>query len=316
MNFLIFLLCFVLTGSILAIGLGLFKKSTYIDDRDDVIFSGIIKAVVTFIVALIVGLVQPIAATRIDAGNVGIKVDRIGDDKGQPKAIPVKGIVFYNDWYSDIKEFSIRQNPVTYTKFSVTTKGGFPVNVGPSFNYSLKPEKAVALYIDLLKNGDFESLKDTWLSTATSIALNNSTNRFTIDSIFNNKEAYQREVELELNKQVSKYFLVSQINPNIVPPKELSDVIKNKTEAIQKAQQAELDKITAEANAQTQIAQARGDSAQAVIAASGRAEAVRKEQQYLTPMYIEYLKVQKWKGDVPSTVLGSSGGTPLLSIKQ
>lgn len=309
---------FVLTLIVLGVLFGVFKKNNYIDEHDDLKPYGVMKGVGILVLSIIIGVVQPIAATRIDAGNVGIKVDRIGDDKGQPKAIPVKGLVFYNDWYSDIKEFSIRQNPVSYTKFSVTTKGGFPVDVAPSFNYALKPDKAVALYIDLLKNSDFESLQGTWLSTATSIALNNSTNRFSIDSIFNNKEAYQREVESELNKQVSKYFFVSQINPNIVPPKELADVIKNKTEAIQKAQQAELDKITAEANAQTKIAEAKGDSAQAVIKAAGQAEAVQKVQKVLSPVYVEYIKWLNANPDVPrvpNTVLGS-GSSTLLNLKQ
>ena len=82
---------------------------------------------------------------------------------------------------------------------------------------------------------------------------------------------------------------------------------------MQEAQAAIQQKIVAEAQAQTQIAKAKGDSAQAVIAAAGRAEAVKKEQQFLTPLYIDYLKVQKWKGDVPTTVLGSNNNT-LISL--
>ena len=56
------------------------------------------------------------------------------------------------------------------------------------------------------------------------------------------------------------------------------------------------------------IAIARGDSAQAVIAASGRAEAIRKEQMQLTSMYIDYLKVTRWDGKNPTTVLGGNSG--------
>ena len=56
------------------------------------------------------------------------------------------------------------------------------------------------------------------------------------------------------------------------------------------------------------IAQARGDSAQAVIQAAGRAEAIRKEQMLLIPLYIEYIKIQKWNGEVPTTVAGANSG--------
>ena len=54
-------------------------------------------------------------------------------------------------------------------------------------------------------------------------------------------------------------------------------------------------------------AEARGDSAQAVIQAAGRAEAIRREQLSLTPLYIDYIKIQKWSGQVPTTVAGNSG---------
>ena len=64
----------------------------------------------------------------------------------------------------------------------------------------------------------------------------------------------------------------------------------------------------ADAEAQEKIARAKGDSAQAVIQAAGRAEAVRREQQVLTPLYIEFLKVKTWKGEVPQVVGGNSSG--------
>ncbi len=161
------------------------------------------------------------------------------------------------------------------------------------------------------KGGEFKNLEDNWLATATNIALNNASNNYTIDSIFNNKQHYQQEVEKELNKELSLYFTVTQINPGVIPPDELADVIKSKTEAIQKAQQAELDKITAQAEAETKIAKAKGDSAQAVITAAGEAEAIKLKTRELSPTYVEYIRWVNANGDVPrvpSTVLGGSNG--------
>lgn len=62
------------------------------------------------------------------------------------------------------------------------------------------------------------------------------------------------------------------------------------------------------AEAERKIAEARGDSAKAVIEAAGRAEAIKKEQLSLTALYIEYIKIQKWNGEVPSTVAGQNSG--------
>ena len=311
-------LTFILVIALLGVKFGIFNFNNYLSEKDrygerSLKSDMIIKLIIVVIVSIFLSTINPISVQRIDAGNVGLKIDRIGNSKGIPVAIPVKGWVFYNAWVSDIVEYSIRQNHVSYQKFSVTTKGGFSITVSPSFNYALKPEKAASLYINLLKGGEFKNLEDNWLATATNIALNNASNSYTIDSIFNNKQHYQQDVEKELNKELSLYFTVTQINPGVIPPPELADVIKSKTEAIQKAQQAELDKITAQAEAETKIAKAKGDSAQAVITAAGEAEAIRLKTREISPTYVEYIR---WVNAgqnvprVPSTILGS--GTSMI----
>lgn len=306
-------LSFLLSLIILGLFTGVFKKSTYVDEDDTFQTTGVIKAVVVFIASLLVGIFQPIAVQQIDAGNVGLKIDRIGNSKGIPVARPCKGWVFYNSWTTDVVEYSIRQNHVSYEPFTVTTKGGFPMKVAPSFNYALKPDKASELYINLLKGNDFASLKDNFMSTATNLALNNASNKYAIDSIFNNKEGYNQAVSEELNRELSAYFFVTQINPGSVAPPELASVIQAKTETIQKAQQAELDKITANAEAETKIAKARGDSAALVIDAKAKAEAINKQREVLTPEYIDYIRWSRWDGKLPTTTLGS--GTNVLLSK-
>lgn len=271
----------------------------------------VIFGVGTFIIALVISIIQPIEIQRIDAGNVGLKIDRVGNQRGIPQVRPVKGWVFYNSWLSDIAEYSIRQNHVAYNEFTVTTKGGFPVIVKPSFNYQLKADKAADLYINLLRGSDFKSLEDNFISTATTLSLNNASNKFPVDSIFNNKEGYNNAVATELNKELSAYFVVTQINPGSVPPKELAEVIKAKTETVQQAQQAELAKITAEAEAARKIAVAKGDSAAVVIAAKAEAEAIRLKQQQINPTYVDYIKWQLWDGKLPTTSVGSGTGVLL-----
>jgi hypothetical protein len=63
--------------------------------------------------------------------------------------------------------------------------------------------------------------------------------------------------------------------------------------------------IIAIAEAERKIAEARGDSASAVIQAAGEAEAIRRKQLSLTPTYIEFIKAQKWDGKFPTTLAGS-----------
>jgi len=67
-------------------------------------------------------------------------------------------------------------------------------------------------------------------------------------------------------------------------------------------------KIKAKARMDAEIANQKELRSKSVIEAAGRAEAIKKEQFSLTPLYIEYIKIQKWNGEVPSTVAGGNTG--------
>ena len=314
----IFLLTFILAMLILGTSFGVFNFKNYTSEvetrygRETKLNSIlVIKAVVVVLVSFIIGMINPITVERIDVGNVGLKVNNTGDERGVSKTAYVTGWVFYNNWLSRIKEFPVTQQHIDYEETSIITRGGFQAIIKPSFNWSVNPGNAADMYQNLKQ--DVDQIKDTWLKNAIIGAVNDIANLYTVDSIFNHRAEFEADIVKECNKRVSKWFNVSQLRTNIVPPKEITQAINAKTAAVQEAQAAIQQKIVAEAQAQTQIAKAKGDSAQAVISASGRAEAVKKEQQYLTPLYIDYLKVQKWKGDVPTTVLGSNTNT-LVSL--
>ena len=112
---------------------------------------------------------------------------------------------------------------------------------------------------------------------------------------------------------MSKWFTVSQLRTNIIPPKSLQQAIEGKTKAVQEAQAAMQRKLVAEAEAQEKIAIAKGDSAKSVIDAQAAALTMKLKQKEITPLYVEFLKAQKWDGVLPTTV--TSGGGTFLNIK-
>lgn len=309
-------LIFILSALIIGGSLGIFNAKTYETTPDkygETNFNpkGMLKLGLVVAISLVLALINPVTVERIDVGNVGLKVNNTGDERGVSKTAYVTGWVFYNSWLSRIKEFPVTQQHIDYEETSIITKGGFQAIIKPSFNWSVNPGNAADMYQNLRQ--DVDQIKDTWLKNAIIGAVNDVANLYSVDSIFNHRAEFEADIVKECNKRVSKWFNVSQLRTNIVPPKEITQAINAKTAAVQEAQAAIQQKIVAEAQALTQIAKAKGDSAQAVIAAAGRAEAVKKEQQFLTPLYIDYLKVQKWKGDVPNTVLGSNSNT-LISL--
>ena len=185
----------------------------------------------------------------------------IGDSRGVGSVKAASGIEFYNKYTEAIWEIPVDIKPVRYTKVHFTTKGGFPVEAAPSFNCRLKADKAIQFFIDFrqtIKTIGLQGVFDTWLSQTVLGVGNDVTNRFSVDSMFNHQEYYREQVVSNADKRTSKYFEITELRPNITPPEALSESIKQKTKAVQDAQVAVQNNITAKANTETFVTQARG----------------------------------------------------------
>ena len=62
----------------------------------------------------------------------------------------------------------------------------------------------------------------------------------------------------------------------------------------------------AEAEAKIKIATAEGNAQALLTNARAEAESNKLRQTTLTPMILQQMWIQKWRGDVPSTVLGQN----------
>jgi hypothetical protein len=301
-SFIFFIVALLIAGMFL----GIFKKSSYVLENGRFRAVAIVRLVIAVFIAFVIVGINPVDIERIDAGHVGIKVSNVGDNRGVGRTEYVTGWVLYNSWISRIYEFPIHQQHIDYEAADIVTKGGFRATIKPSFNYSINAGNVADMFQNLRVG--VKEMEQGWLKNAIVGSVNDVANRYTVDSIFNHREEFESDIVKECNKRVTKWFNVSQLRTNIVPPNEISESIVAKTRAIQEVQVAENRRQVAVADAERKIAEARGDSAQAVIQAAGRAEAIKKEQLSLTPLYIDYIKVQKWSGQVPSTVAGGNSG--------
>jgi regulator of protease activity HflC (stomatin/prohibitin superfamily) len=271
----------------------------------------IIRGVAVIVIGLIVSAVQPFALERIDAGNKGLKVNLTGTDRGVSSYQYKTGWVFYNSWTEQVKEFPLFQQHIEYNDQTVITKGGFAATIKPSFNYSLREDAIGEMFVNLRL--ETKEIEQGWLKNAIVSSVNDVANRWEVDAIFNKREEFEAAIITECNKRVSKWFTVSQLRTNIIPPRSLQQAIEGKTKAVQEAQAAMQRKLVAEAEAQEKIAIAKGDSAKAIIDAQALALSMKIKQRELTPIYVEYIKWSNWDGKLPTTVAGNSG--TLLNIK-
>ena len=250
--------------------------------------SWLTKPILILASGLILGFIQPYKLARVDAGNVGIKVNLSGDARGVSKYEYKTGWVVFNTWAEQLYEFPVFQQTIGYEKQQVITKGGFPANIHPSFNYSLKSGAVGDMFQNLRL--DIKAVEQGWLQTAIVGAINDVANKWEVDKIFNEREQFEAAIKAECNKRLSKWFTVSQLRTNIVPPQSLQETIIAKTRAIQQAQAEDQKALTAEAEARKKVAIANGNAQQTIIEAKAQAEAMKIRKQEINPLYIEYLK--------------------------
>jgi len=278
-------------------------------DENDFQPMWLVKPIGLFLVGIILASVQPFAIEKIDAGHKGLKINLIGDQRGVSSYQYKTGWVVYNTWTEQVLEFPTFQQHIENQ--GVILKGGFSATIKPTFNYSLKEDAIGEMFVNLRK--DIREVEQNWLKNAIIGAVNDVANTWEVDSIFNHRQQFESSIVVECNKRLSKWFNVSQLRTNIVPPESLQEAIISKTKAIQQAEAAEQQALTAIADGTRKVAVARADSAETIIKANASALSMKIKQRELTPLYVEFLKAQAWDGKLPTTVAGGSG--TFLNIK-
>ena len=271
----------------------------------------LLKPVGIFILSLFISAIQPFAIEKIDAGNKGLKINLVGNQRGVASYQYKTGWVMYNSWTEQVLEFPIYQQHIEYDDQSVILKGGFSATIKPTFNYSLREDAIGDMFVNLRR--PITDVEHGWLKNAIIGAVNDVSNTWEVDSIFNHRQAFEAAIVAECNVRLSKWFNVSQLRTNITPPEALQESIISKTKAIQQAEASRQQAIAAKADGERKVAVARADSAETIINAKAAALAIELKQQKLTPMYIEYLKANAWDGKLPTTIAGGSG--TFLNIK-
>jgi regulator of protease activity HflC (stomatin/prohibitin superfamily) len=249
---------------------------------------------------------------RIDAGHVGVKVDMYGSGKGVNDVTECTGVVFYNPITTKIYEFPTFIQHKEYkdeNSFVVNSKDGSEFSVSPIMNYSVQREKVPTIFAKYRRS--LEEIEEGFLKTAVYDAFRLATNKYTADGLIGNREIFEIEVRRLLESQLLKEgFIINQFTSNLVYPDSFKKAINAKNNAVQAALMAENKVKQAEAEAKIKVATANGNAEALLANARAEAESNRLRQQTLTPMLIQQQWIEKWKGNVPTTTLGS--GTSVM----
>ena len=245
---------------------------------------------------------------RIDAGHVGVKVDMYGSGKGVNDVTECTGVVFYNPITTKIYEFPTFIQHKEYkdeNSFVVNSKDGSEFSVSPIMNYSVQREKVPAIFAKYRRS--LEEIEEGFLKTAVYDAFRLATNKYTADGLIGNREVFEVEVRRLLEGQLLKEgFVINQFTSNLVYPDSFKKAINAKNNAVQAALMAENKVKQAEAEAKIKVATANGNAEALLANARAEAESNRLRQQTLTPMLLQQQWIEKWRGNVPTTQLGTN----------
>jgi regulator of protease activity HflC (stomatin/prohibitin superfamily) len=269
----------------------------------------IIRYVLMLVGFLALLIIQPFTYENIDAGNVGIKINLYGSDRGVDNITIVTGRVWYNTWTTKIIEFPTFTQSVDYDPFVVTTKDAAEFKVDPKLNYHVNPAMVPQIYRQYRKS--LTEIEQQFMRNTIYDAYRIVANSFSSDSVMSNREKFEDRIQIILTKNLSKDgFVYDQLTSAITPPESLRQMIDEKNASIQARLKAENQAKQADAEAKVKVATATGEAQALLVRAKSEAEANRLRQASLTPMLIQQEWIKKWDGKLPTTQAG--GNTSLM----
>jgi len=250
---------------------------------------------------------------RIDAGNVGIKVNMTGGNQGIAKTEYVTGWCFYWRLAQKVYEFPTFQQHKEYDPYNVPAKGGIVFTVHPTFNYNLAAGEVGSMF-SRYRLG-LSSLEEGFIRTSMLTAIREVTNTFSPDSILNNQAGYDAAILAKLQSELQPYFQITQFTANLVPDETLKAAIASKARAVQEAQAALAGVAVAQAQSQIDITNAKKDSAVNMINKQSEARGIEVVNEALknSPQFVEKIKAERWDGHLPQYMFGS-GTMPMIQL--
>ncbi len=278
----------------------------------------------SFVAAVITSLFLGACNTWVEPGYVGIKVVATGSQRGVNDFPIQTGRVWYNPYNEDVLTYPTFMQNVVWThnvnegnpvneEITFTNKDKFPIAVDVNLSYQIRGEKVPAFYIKF-RNDDLKGFTYGYMHNLARDAFNEVGGKYGIDEIMGDNAKFLTEVKEHLKTQLEpigvelgQFGIVGAPRP----PAPVAAAITAGAEATAKATRIQNELAQTEAEAKKNITRAQGDATARLAQAEAEATANRKIADSISPTLVEYMKIQKWDGKLPTV---SGGGTPLISI--
>lgn len=255
---------------------------------------------------------------RVEPGNVGIIVNRLGDEKGVESQ--VKGVGrYWIGWNEDLYTFPTFKQMKTYDGiFNFQMSDGTTIGYHIGVAYKVNPVKVATVFQTYRKGVD--EITDTDLQQKIADSLNRLASRMTTDKFIDGGKSDLLTVALnaiqaEMNPVGIEVISLSYVGKPEYPPTVIAS-INAKVTANQVTLQREQEIKQSEAEAEKERAKARGESDSARIRAQGEADAIKLRGDALrdNPSVIQLDAIAKWNGVMPTTMIPGAS-VPFVPVK-
>lgn len=273
------------------------------------------------IAAIAIAIASLSSCTKVPAGNVGVKFDLYGGDKGVTGEVVGPG-KYWLGWNEEMYLFpTFTQNtvwtkdsaPGSETDESITfqDKEGTQINADVGISYAIKADKADTVFQKYRKGVD--EITDTYVRNMVRDAINSETSTMDVADVYGpGKEKLMSNVTERVRLQVTDIGIIVEkiywIGAMRLPPT-ITTAINSKIEATQKAQQTQNEVERTRAEAEKRLIESRSQAeANRVLNASITSDLIR-----LKELEVQQTAIEKWNGQLPTTVAGTT--MPFISVK-
>lgn len=260
----------------------------------------------------------------IDAGNVGIRINSYGTQRGVEDMPLLTGRVMYNPFTQTVHEFPTYMQNTNWNKGSAKDESitfnsseGSNLNVDVGVSYTLERDKVPAFFVKFRR--DIDTVTHGYLRNKVRDAIVRMASIHKAAEIFGEKKQMMLAEVLDLVKSEVEDdgFIIDNISftSEIRCDDRVKASINAVIESSQKALEAENKIKQIEAEAKQKIAAAEGAAESAIKAAEAKAksalleaEANLKLSASLTPALIQYKALEKWDGVAPKVMSGDGSG--------
>ena len=266
-----------------------------------------------FIVLIAFMAIGFIGCSRVEVGEVGVKVHMLGGDKGVDHEVlsPGKYWIGMNEELYKFPTFtqnyiwtrSAHEGKALDESITFQDKGGLEINTDVGITFEVETDKVSTLYTKFHKGMD--EIRDIYLRNMVRDAFVTEGSKLPVEQIYGEgKSDFMAKVSANMKTQcdgigikLGKLYLASSMRL----PAVIESAINDKMAATQHAQQRENELREAEAAAKKKVADAQGTY-----------EANLKISQSINANLIQWEAVKKWDGKLPQ--YSGGGAIPFLKL--